>query len=107
MGTIRPGTAFANLQKALIKGEGQDLSRSLIYRLHAQKDGLRAICEHPESNKLLPSFIESLLGKSGIKSKQAGEVARHMAVLLAKDNHVGIEALQIAAFWADSEEEQA
>jgi CRISPR-associated protein Cmr2 len=100
-------TAFANLQKALIKGEGQDLSRSLIYRLHAQKDGLRAICEHPESNKLLPSFIESLLGKSGIKSKQAGEVARHMAVLLAKDNHVGIEALQIAAFWADSEEEQA
>jgi CRISPR-associated protein Cmr2 len=99
-------TAFANLQKALVKGEGQDLSRSLIYRLHSHKDGLRAICEHPEKKKLLPSFIETLLGKSGIKSKQAGEIANNMALLLEKDDKTGIEALQIAAFLAGNEEDQ-
>jgi CRISPR-associated protein Cmr2 len=98
--------AFPKLQKALVKGEGQDLSRSLIYRLHSHKDGLLAIYEHPESKKLLPSFIESLLGKSGIKSKQADEVVNNMAQLLAKDIKTGIEALQIAAFLADNEEEQ-
>jgi len=51
------------------KTVGEELSRSLAYRLEEFKDGIEAILKQKDSHDLLVKFILSQLKKSGIKIK--------------------------------------
>jgi CRISPR-associated protein Cmr2 len=100
--------AFDQLRDALAKDTGQQLSRSLIYRLSHFDDGFNAILSRKDkdANGLLQRFILSLMDKSGLTATDEAQVAAAMDLLLSTDKEMGIAALQMAAFLSGKETQQ-
>jgi CRISPR-associated protein Cmr2 len=100
--------AFDQLLDALAKDTGQQLSRSLVYRLSHFDDGFNAILSRKDkdANGLLQRFILSLMDKSGLTATDEAQVAAAMDLLLSTDKEMGIAALQMAAFLSGKETQQ-